>query len=374
MHFFTKKIPTLNTIHIHKKHLLQNYHHFQRTFPHYSFFPVLKSNAYGHGLRMIAQICEEIQTPFLVVDSYYEAQKILPHTSHTILIIGYVLPTALALLDLSRISITVYDMDTLHTLIELERPVTIHLKINTGMNRQGIDPEDLPTYLSLIASAPWIRLEGVLSHLFASDEQDPQTTLTQEEIFSRCLDVMDSHHMLPPHIHLSATHGIFQIKDPRITGVRLGIGFYGYHTITKEDPRFTWYEELIPALTLTSTLIATHEVKKGAHVGYGLGWTAPKDMRVGVIPFGYFEGFPRALSSRGYVGIGEHMAPIVGNICMNMLFIDITEVEASTGDEVTLIGLNPHAPNGLYTHAQKSNTIPYENLVRLQESIRRTLI
>lgn len=133
---FETPFETLNHIYISREAILHNFDLFQRLHPEWSVFPVLKSNAYGHGIREIAQILNDRKIEYIVVDSFFEALKVREVNLSPILLIGYTLPQNLKNIDFSLVSITVYDIDTLRTLSELPQTVKVHLKIDSGMHRQ----------------------------------------------------------------------------------------------------------------------------------------------------------------------------------------------------------------------------------------------
>lgn len=374
MSIFTRTLKTLNTMSISKSALLHNFDHFQNTFPTTHLFPVLKSNAYGHGIKAVTSILEERSVPYIAVDSYYEALQVRKYTSRPILLIGYTIPENVPLMDLDTVTITVYDMHLLEQLISLKKPARIHLKINTGMNRQGISPTELPIFLDKILHAPHVTFEGIFSHFSESDLEDTSHTSLQEEIFRKCLDTIESMMPLPQYIHLSATNGAFSITDRRINALRLGIGLYGYHNLSQRDPRTAWYKELKPALEVTSTVINRLSIKKGDHVSYAGNFIASDDMEIAVIPFGYYEGFTRKHSNTASVLWQGHLLPAIGNICMNITCIDTKGLPIQVGDPIAIVSTESESPCGINALSELTGTINHETLVKFSESIRRVVV
>lgn len=371
---FRRQLKTLNIIEIFQDHISHNLQTFQKLLPQKHIFPVLKSNAYGHGIREITTILKPFALPYIVVDSYYEALQIWKvHKKQHVLIIGYNHPDNYKHFDFSKTAVAVYDFASLQALSELGKKIRIHLKINTGLNRLGIAPTELPEYLEKIQNS-LLELEGVYSHFADADNAANSMTAEQEIVFAACLDVIPQKGMSLKYAHLANTAGVLKAKDKRINAVRLGIGLYGYNPLSKKDPHFQSLKAIKPALRLTSTIVNTIDLKKGESVGYNGTFVAPQDMRIGVLPLGYYECFPRTLSNQGAVRVDEQDLPIVGRIHMNLTCIDLQDSNLQIGDTVEAIGVAKEKPNSIKSIAQLANTIPYEILVHISESIRRSLV
>jgi alanine racemase len=153
--------------------------------------------------------------------------------------------------------------------------------------------------------------------------------------------------------------------------VRLGVSLYGINPYEGKDPLHDMLKELRPVLEFRSTLIGIQSLKKGDSVSYGETYIAEKNEIIGVIAAGYYEGIPRNLSSKGFVSINGTICPILGRVCMNHTLISLKGVTASVGDEVVVYSKNPSDENSVTHQALKAETIPYELLVRLSESVKR---
>ncbi len=373
--FFRRKLKTLNRVEILPKNIVSNFNIFASLLPGKMIFPVLKSNAYGHGILPVVEILDPLDFPLYVADSYYEALKIRKVSKKKILIIGYNHPSNYKDFRWKNISVSVYDLDSIRALSELcGSTINIHLKINTGMNRQGIHPEELPLFLKEIASHPHLHLEGVLSHLADGDNPENDFTKKQEKTFSKCLDIIESEGFSPEYIHLGNTAGGMKLQDKRINGIRPGIGLFGYNPLEKKDKHFKDMDSLKPALRVISTLIHTQKLKKGEKVSYNLTFEAPRDMEIGLVPAGYYECVPRALSNTGsFTSMGCRL-PILGRICMNLTSFDLSKALLSVGDPVTIISENPGDPNSIENIARLTGTITYEILVHISETMRRFIV
>jgi len=353
---YQKELIPLNTININKSAIVKNLNTIKKLNPQKTILPVLKSNAYGHGISQIITILRPYLHTF-IVDSYYEALQIQAvYPQARLILIGSIHPSNLHLIDYKRVSLSVQDKISLNSLIGLNKPISIHLKINTGMNRQGIDPQKLNKYLIKIKSSRLV-LEGVYSHLSDADNpSDISYTNYQYQVFRQCLDQVKRSGFTPKFIHLSATSGISLIKDPDVNTIRLGIGLYS------------------SALTFKASLVNILDIKKGDQVSYNRTFTAKKDMTIGVISAGYFEGIDRRLSNCGHVLYQGKFLPIIGRVCMNLTIVDLKDTQAKLFDQVEVISPNPKDLNSITNIADLCQTIPYEILIHLHQSTKRIII
>lgn len=366
---------TLNYITLHRARVLDNFARIQRQHPHMRIMPVLKANAYGHGLKEMAQILNEADCDLLAVDGYFEAGKVRFTTKHKLLVLGYILPENIPVLDTKRCSFVVQDLQVLHAFGSLNRPVRIHVEINTGMNRLGIALSDIPAYLEALRRYPKLELEGVMTHLADADnEADDTYTARQVADFDACMQIIVAAGCTPRYVHVAQTAGSTKAKSAYANAIRLGIGLYGINPLAKNDPQYHELQDLKPVLTLTSTIIKTMQLKAGDKVSYNGTFTAPRAMRIGVLPLGYYEGIPRELSNIGVVTSNTRVLPIVGRICMNHTMIDLKDTQLQTGDEVTVFDADFTQPNAIAAVCTAHHLFPYVVLVKLSSSIRRRII
>lgn len=371
---FERTFDTLNNIYIDSSAIISNYNFFKTQLPNHQFWPVLKANAYGHGIEEIATILNKVRPDFLVVDGYYEALKIWKvNPQQKVLLIGAILPTNYPIINYAKTSLMVSDESVLSLLAKQSKEVNIHLKINSGFNRQGISIEEIESFCQTLRKYPNIKLEGVMSHLANADEKDNSFNKKQEEIFDQALSIIKKNGFKPKYKHLSATAGVFTTRNKNTNAVRLGIGLYGYNPLPINHKMYKKIK-IRPALTLTSSITNINYLEKGDQVSYGGTFVVPKKMTVGVLPLGYYEALDRKLSNQGYIKLANKLYPIVGRICMNMTIFDLGESKASLYDQVKVISTNPSDKNSVGQIAQMVDTIPYEVLTRLSENIRRTIV
>jgi alanine racemase len=366
---------TLNRIELDHRRLLANVAYVQKLHAKHGIIPVLKANAYGHGLLQVARILNDTDCAFLAVDGYFEAAQIRDITRHRLLVMGYSKPQNVKLLDLKRCSFVVQDIAGLRAFGGLNRPVRIHLELDTGMHRYGLRIDEIDEYLAVLKSYPKLQLEGVMSHLADADNESSDAyTAEQCRLFDQSIEHIRAAGFKPGYLHLAQTAGSTKAHSRYANAVRLGIGLYGINPLQPNDKHFADLNGLQPVLTLTSTIIKTYDLKKGDHVSYNGLFTAPAAMRIGVLPLGYYEGVPRELSNRGCVMSGGRRLPIVGRVCMNHTIIDIDGTRLDTGDEVTVISNDASQPNSIEQAAAAYGLFSYEWLARLSSSIKRVVI
>lgn len=355
---FSRKMEVLNTIELSSAALKHNYRYYSKLHPESKICPVLKSNAYGHGLVEIATICEQFNPPYLIVDSFYEAFEIKKAGIKTpCLIIGYTLPENYKHMSFNNVAVTILDVDTIHALGKLNKKVKVHLKVDTGMHRQGVPLNKVDEALKLIASYKKLELEGICTHLADADNSDLTFTREQVKEFKKVCKKVDVKWK-----HISATAGAGIVFSKEFNMIRLGLGIYGDSPIEK------FAKNLKPVMKFFSTIIDIKAIKKGECVSYGCTFKAKKNMKIGLIPAGYYEGVDRRLSNKGYVFYKDKKCPIVGRVCMNLTVVDLTDIKgARKGSRVDFIKDN------VSEIAELSDTISYVVWTKIAPTIRRII-
>ncbi len=355
-----QKYRTLNRILIDESALKHNLSLYRKLLPGTAVCPVLKSNAYGHGLTLTAKILDREGCDFFCVDSLYEAYELQKARIKTpILILGYNFEENLH--KGLPFHFTAHDLHSLEVLSKLKLP--IHLKINTGMNRMGFSWNEWPKILPYIQKLN-PKIEGIYSHFASADDAKSPLTKLQITRFNKVLASLKKAGFKPKWVHIANSAGALKAKSPEFNMARIGIGMYGIQPELKS---------LRPTLEFRSTLIGIQSIQKGESVSYGETYTAKKNEVIGIIAAGYYEGIPRSLSNKGTVNINGISCPILGRVCMNHTLISLKGVTASVGDEVTVYSKNPADKNSIQSQASKAGTIPYELLTRLSESVKRQI-
>ncbi len=352
---------------IYRDRILHNLRQFQVANPGVAIAPVLKSNAYGHGLVQVAKILDDQSLPFLCVDSYVEALILRNEGVRTpLLILGYTpLPNILRS-TLKNVLFSVTSLPELQRLSLVQRhPITIHLKIDTGMHRQGVLPEELGEALCIVGRSKHITFEGVYSHL--ADADTPKSALTKIQIKRWNAAVREVREAASVRFfHLANTAGSRYAREIDANMMRLGIGLYGINTSLDRTM------DLLPALEMKTCITSVRKIAASESVGYNAAFKAKRAMTVATIPVGYAEGIDRRLSNRGTATVAGVPCPYVGRINMNMTSINVSRVPyPQIDDEVLVVSAERGAPNSVENMAKLCGTIPYEIFIRLPAQIRR---
>lgn len=365
---------TLNRIEVSGSALRHNLALVRSQHPGFEVWPVLKGNAYGHGISQVARALAA-DSSMLVVDGYHEAQQVHAVTNQHVLVMGYIHPSNVRLLGTRRCSYVVQDQAGLQAFAALDKPLNIHLELNTGMNRLGLAPAELEGYLKVLASYPKLHLEGVMTHVADADNPSSnEASHRQQTVFDEQVGRILAAGFRPRFIHIAQTAGSTKVVSRYANAIRLGIGTYGINPLEPADPAFTQLVGFRPALELKSTIIKTVELAAGDSVSYNFTFTARRPMRIGVLPLGYYEGVSRSLSNRGCVTYQGKPLPMVGRICMNHTMVDLSGTHLEVGDEVTVIAADPRLPNSVSALQTQFGLFAYSTLTGLSSSIRRNLV
>lgn len=335
---------------------------------------VVKANAYGHGLQAVAPIVAE-RADWLGINCIDEAVA----TGKPIAILGHTPLDRIPEVVQKGFRQVVYRLDIAKALSESARHLNttakVHLKIETGTNRQGVSLGDLDGFVSEVRKLPAVEIEGAHTH-FANieDTLDPSFAQSQLEKFKEGLRIVERAGVKLTHIHASATAGVLLYPETDFTMVRVGIGAYGIwpsretQIAARERGRKI---SLLSVLTWKTRVAQVKKVKAGEYVGYGLTYRASRPMQVVVIPVGYYDGYDRRLSNSGRALIHGQFVPVIGRVAMNMTMLDVTDAGAQTDDEVVLLGRQGNEEIRVEELAEKIGTIPYEVLSRINPQLPR---
>lgn len=307
---------------------------------------VIKTDGYGHGALPIAKRFEgDEQVWGYAVATSEEALTLRENgIKKEILILGYTFPYSYEQLIDQNIRTTVFMKDTAQMLsqqaIKSHKTCKVHIKIDTGMTRIGIRPnEDGINLIKEISQMEGIEIEGIFTHFATADENDKTKAYNQLKIFNDFVERLEQELQLNiPMKHCSNSAGIIEMPEANLDAVRAGIILYGLWP--SEEVMNGKSIQLQPALTLKSRIVYVKTVPKNQEISYGGTFVTFRDTRVATICIGYGDGYPRSLSNVGYVLINGQKAPILGRVCMDQLMVDVTDIngEVCVGDSVTLIG------------------------------------
>ena len=334
---------------------------------------IVKANAYGHGLVQVARHLQAQGVEQLGV-AFVEEGVALRRAGITapILVMGGIFGPQVALFLQHGLEITVSSLDKLRqveaTAQAMGRKATIHLKIDTGMERIGVHSYSAGPFIEAAAGSAWCSIKGIYSHLACADDPASPMTMLQLERFRDACAHFERIGAPMPLRHLANSGGVLHFPQTWLDIVRPGIVLYG----VLPDPASQPTIPLRQALSLVSRVVFFKVVRAGNPVSYGATWQSSVDTRIVTVPVGYGDGYPRALSSRGEVLLHGQRHPLVGRVCMDQFMVDIGAAgEAHNEDEVVLIGHQGDAGITTEALAQRAGTIPYEILTGLNERIPR---
>lgn len=345
---------------------------------------VVKGNAYGHGLERTAQAIEPLATRLCVYTLDEALALRTAGITKPVLVLGPIPPGGLGDATAAHLEVAVWETGAFaRQLAEAARRretrALVHLKVNTDLNRLGFEPNELAGALEHLAGLPELTVGGIFSHLASAEELDSPYTMHQLRTFEHALanvkPILERHNVAPLR-HIAASAAAMLWPELRLDMVRFGIALYGLMPSPQTAEALKSQPiDLRPALSYHSKLIVVRTVSAGASVGYGGTFHAPSEMRLGVVPAGYADGVPRALSNRGAFIVDGALCPIVGRIAMNMTEIDLTNApRAHAGSQVTLIGRERDASVSADDWAAWSETINYEIVTRLPSDLPREYV
>lgn len=372
--WFKLDVDVMNCIHISESALLHNYNYLQSLKPQASLFPVLKSNAYGHWIDQMLQIYKWLPIKYVVVDSFPEYYTVLKHSKFNILLLGETLASNYKVFNFKRTAFCVYNLETLQTLAKLWKKVRIHLFLNTGMNREWIDSNLLQNALEFLKWCPQIEIEWVLSHLHSADAMNEKSIESQISAFKMMYHQILDYGHTPKYRHIWASAWLLKIHDDFFNAYRPWLALYWYNPLSDKDSDFSFWEELQPALSLSSTIVALNSVLFDEGVSYAPQWkqTKKSDQITATIPFGYMEWLPRYAREKIQIRHSSWMLSQIWTVCMN-LSCYLWNEKLLIGDKVWLLEKEKGVENSIYSLAKVAWTIPYDILVHLDKWIRRVI-
>jgi alanine racemase len=344
---------------------------------------VVKSNAYGHGLREIAGLLPSAD--WFAVNSLDEGLELreLGH-DRPVLVLGHVPLSGLGDAVDAGLKLTVYNRETLEVLSSeaSARGVTadVHVKVETGTWRQGVLPEEVPAFFAEASSRPGIRLEGLSTH-FANIEDTLSHDYAEGQlrVFNGVLDRLGSEGISVPVVHTACTAATILFPETHFSMLRTGIGLYGLwpsrETFLSARMSGRRMPRLRPVLTWKTRIAQVKSVPEGAFIGYGCTYRTTRPSRIAVLPVGYADGYDRAIGNSGHVLVRGRRAPVTGRVCMNLTMVDITDVEgARLEDEVVLLGRDGEEEITAEAMAGWAGTIGYEIVTRISPFLPRVVV
>jgi alanine racemase len=345
---------------------------------------VIKSNAYGHGIVPVARALSHaradwfgvtcsaegaelresgIREPILILTGFWagEEARILEHR----LTPAIMRPEQLRLLENAAAK----------SRKPRKAPVDFHLKIDSGMNRLGIAPSEIPSFARVLADCPHLRLAGTFTHVASSEVFTTEQTIEQENVFKASLACMCSLGLDPGIVHMANSAAIVSRPSTWYQMVRPGAILYGYHQFFEPpalNPEMEAKLPVRPVLSFRARIISLKELAPGSRVGYNARWTAEKPSRVAVLAAGYADGLVRVLSNKGRVIVRGQFAPIIGTVSMDLTTADVTGISSvRVGDIATIYGTDSGATQSVPDVARIANTASAELLCALGKRVPR---
>jgi alanine racemase len=346
--------------------------------------PCVKANAYGHGLIETSKIFLNAGADWLSVNSVYEAKTLRDSgIKSPLYILGYVPLDSIKLSVELDCRLVVYNYETLNAVSSASTSTgktgKIHLKVETGTNRQGILYKDLKAFAKIAKTFKNIEIEGLSTHFSnIEDSTDHSYAELQLERFIEAAKTLKETGIDIPILHCANSAATILFEKTRFNMVRPGISCYGmwpsletYNTYIQEIKNGF---KLSPALTWKTKIAQIKNIPIGEAVGYGCTYITKRETTLAVIPVGYYDGYDRSIKN-GLVLINDHIAPLLGRVCMNIIMADITDIPAvKTENEVVLMGSSKSTSVTAEDFANWAGTINYEVTTRINERIPRIII
>lgn len=332
------------------------------------FCPMVKANAYGHGDIEVARVAEAEGVSALGVALVEEGVRLREKGVKSPILAFAPLSTEGAEAAYREgITPVIGRFEDLRALDRVAKPISAHLKFNTGMQRLGFEVDALDTLKTELKARPWLKIEGCCTHLTHGEEADRADGPSRRQInrfLEMCKDFPGTR-----HAHKSAS--LATLRQPDGIGARPGIGIYGL----PHDGR-TVGPGLKPVLSWHTEIVNVRHVEAGESVSYSASWTAERRSRVGVLPLGYGDGFSRSLSNLGTVLCRGRRVPVVGRVCMDYTLVDLTDLdgEVSAGEEVVLIGRQGEEEIAAVELAEAIGTIAYEVVTMIGARVARETV
>ncbi|MCK8523580.1 alanine racemase [Aquimarina sp. D1M17] len=353
-------------------HLAHNFKYLKsKVAPHVKMLAVVKASGYGSDAAVIAKHLEKSGANYFAVAYVSEGVALREAGIKTPILVLHPQPVNFEKLIAHTLEPSIYSPRTLQEFIKVaedknQKEYPIHIKFNTGLNRIGFWENDIDFILEHLNKTQAIKIKALLSHLAASeDHEERDFTLGQINTFKNIAQRLGKQLGYQPILHQSNTSGILNYPEAHFDMVRTGIGLYGYGNEAKFD------NQLKPVASLKSIISQIHKLEPGESVGYNRAYKAPGFVKTATIPIGHADGISRQYGNqKGFVTINGEKAYIIGNVCMDMIMVDITAIDCKEGDEVIIFDASSNAAQ----IAEHSGTISYELLTAISPRVKRIVI
>jgi alanine racemase len=361
----------------------------KKTGPGVRFSSVVKANAYGHGIRQFVPMAEACGVRHFSVASAFEAEEVLESLTKDsgIMIMGILYEEDIPWAIENEIEFYVYNFERLPKTLEAAKKAgkkaLVHLEVETGANRTGLQAEEFPRALDFMKEhREHLTFEGLCTHFGGAESLSNQFKIDRQHTrYREFLQLCKAKNHLPNYRHIACSAAALAMKDTVYDMVRVGVAQYGFWP--SPDIYFLHLQEvdkpsdqpLKRIFTWKTDIMDIRHVQAGEFIGYGTAYQATQDMEVAVMPLGYSNGYPRALSNRGHVLIRGKKAPIVGLINMNLFMVDISHIPGTeVGDEVVLVGRQKNNVINVQSFTNFTQLVNNEMMSRLPAAIPREVV
>lgn len=335
------------------------------------FLAVVKAFAYGNDANEIAHYLQELGVDYFAVAYTNEGVALRDAGITTPILVLHPQPVSFKLLIERCLEPSLYNLKVLTEFLEIatqenQTNYPVHIKFNTGLNRLGFSEHDIEAIDDKLKNTSSIKIKSIFSHMAASEDlNEKEFTLNQISSFKAIVSQFKSTFGYLPMLHMCNTSGILNYPEAHFDMVRSGIGLYGFGNSDKENKHFK------PIASLKSVISQIHHIERGESVGYNRVFKSDTPQKTATIPLGHADGISRIYGNgKGYVIINGKIAPLVGNVCMDMIMVNVTGIDCYEGDEVIVFDAN-HSANEL---AQNANTISYELITAISQRVKRKLL
>lgn len=360
------------TLEIDLKALAHNYNYLRSKLqPDTKFMGVVKAYAYGSNAPAIAHKLVQLGADYLAVAYVKEGIALRQAGIAAPILVFHPLLGNFETLIVHRLTPTIYSKRTLKAFIKMAETMRlknypVHLNFNTGLNRLGFEYDEIDYICGALSQTDAVKVEGIYSHLAASEDKHERAfTLQQIEQFKRSCQALTDKLSYQPIRHICNTSGILNYPEAHFEMVRGGIGMHGYGNSAQED------QQLIPVASLKTLISQIHHIQAGESVSYNRRFKAAKPTTTATLSLGYTDGIHRNYSNgKTHVLINGEYAPIIGDICMDMIMVDVTGIACEEGDEVLIFGKTRSAD----ALAHEVETISYELMTTISQRVKRVVL
>jgi len=336
------------------------------------FLAVVKAFGYGSDAIEVAKYLQNLGTDYFAVAYANEGVELRKAGITKPILVLHPLPSNFKAIIDNCLEPNLYNAKVLNEFIEVassekQKDYPVHIKFNTGLNRLGFWENDVDYIISKLSKTSVVKVTSIFSHLAASEDLSESTfTLNQIETFKAITKNFIDAIGCKPMLHICNTSGILNYPEAHFDMVRSGIGLYGFGNSEQES------QHLKPIASLKTIISQIHSIEKNESVGYNRAYIASGFEKTATLPLGHADGISRIYgNSKGFVNINGKKAPIIGNVCMDMIMVNVTNINCKEGDEVIVFG---GSKNSAETLAEVTGTISYELITSISQRVKRVIV